>query len=142
MNSSNSYKPTPLERVLARITPEMQHRTDNRMMMAARIADVMKENNISQVQLAKMLDKHHSVITQWLSGTQNFTIDTLSDIETVLDINLLQVIDNQPIVIEFTFRTQQEVREVKPSHTSDSEPISNSQFNVFSKPQYLESTFC
>ena len=91
-----------LAELLDSIKPEEQHRTDNRMLLAARIADAMKEKGISQIVLAKKLGKHHSVITKWLSGTQNFTIDTLSDIESVLDIKLFQLVDIQSITNDFT----------------------------------------
>jgi ribosome-binding protein aMBF1 (putative translation factor) len=42
-------------------------------------------------QLAEALEQNPSVITKWLSGTHNFTSDTLSDIEEVLGISLLVV---------------------------------------------------
>ena len=42
--------------------------------------------------LAKALDiNNQSIISRWLSGTHNFTIDTLCDIERVLDINIINV---------------------------------------------------
>ena len=87
-----------LDELLDSITPEEQHRTDTRMQVAARLADALQEKNISQTQLAQMLGKHHSVVTKWLSGKHNFTIDTLSDIETALGVNLIQVTEIQPIV--------------------------------------------
>lgn len=87
-----------LDALLDSITPEEQHRTDNRMLLAAQIADALEAKGISQIQLAKTLGKHHSVITKWLSGTHNFTVDTLSDIESALGINLVQSLDNQPII--------------------------------------------
>ena len=84
-----------LDELLDNITPIEQHRTDNRMLLAVRIADAMKEKGISQILLAQKLGKHHSVITKWLSGTHNFTIDTLSDIEYILDIDLFQLEENK-----------------------------------------------
>ena len=84
-----------LDELLDGITPEAQYRTDNRMLLAAQIADAMQQKGISQIQLAQKLNKHHSVITKWLSGTQNFTIDTLSDIEYALGINLFLLSEPQ-----------------------------------------------
>jgi transcriptional regulator with XRE-family HTH domain len=126
LNSNTSL----LDQLLDSITPTEQHRTDNRMLIAARIDDVMQEKNISQTDLAKRLKKHHSVITQWLSGTQNFTLDTLSDIENVLGINLIQTFEPQPIVIECHFVIRQEVSAVSPNHLSDSEPFSRNNFSL------------
>jgi transcriptional regulator with XRE-family HTH domain len=126
LDSNTSF----IDQVLASITPAQQHRTDNRMLIAARIDDAMQEKNISQKELAKRLDKHHSVVTLWLSGTQNFTIDTLSDIETALGINLFQTIEPQPIVIEFHFVVEQKISPVGAYHLSDSEPISRNSFSL------------
>ena len=35
-----------------------------------------------------MLGQQPSVVTKWLSGTHNFTADTLADIQRVLEISL------------------------------------------------------
>jgi transcriptional regulator with XRE-family HTH domain len=90
-----------LDQIIDSITPLEQHRTDKRMLLAAKIADAMQAKKMSSVQLAKQLGKSPSVITKWLSGTHNFTSDTLSDIEFILDTHLLQVVDNQPIILKF-----------------------------------------
>ena len=110
-----------LDQLLDSITHEEQHRTDNRMLLAARIADVMREKGISQTQLAQKLGKSHSVVTKWLSGTHNFTCDTLSDIESALGITLLQFIEQQPIVNNFFIVAYQKVQTepFKPEHLSD-----------------------
>ena len=124
---------TLLDQLLDSITPAEQHRTDNRMLLAAQIDEAMQEKNVSQTELAKRLKKHHSVITQWLSGTQNFTIDTLSDIETALGISLFQTIEPQPIVIKCHFIVKQNVSAISPNHLSDSEPISRNNFSLSNK---------
>lgn len=85
-----------LSQLLDTISVEEQNRIDNRMLLAARIADAMKAQKINQKQLAVKMGKSHSVITKWLSGTHNFTIDTLSDLEVVLNISLLKTKKEQP----------------------------------------------
>ena len=116
-----NQKVSLLEQLLDNITPDEQHRTNNRMLLAARIADVLNEKNISQIQLAKMLGKHHSVITKWLSGTHNFTSDTLSDIEYALGITLFQIVEPQPINNNFVTISSQKIQNepIKPEHLSD-----------------------
>lgn len=99
--SNSPYEFKILESFIKKISPLEQHRTDNRMMLAAKIAEAMKEKCISSVQFAKELGKSPSVITKWLSGTHNFTCDTLSDIEFILGIQLLQLIDKQSIVYNY-----------------------------------------
>ncbi len=99
--SNPPYEFKILESFIKKISPIEQHRTDNRMMLAAKIAEVMKAKRISSVQLAKELGKSPSVITKWLSGTHNFTCDTLSDVEFVLGIKLLQLIEEQPVIYNY-----------------------------------------
>lgn len=82
-----------------RVKPQEQHRTDNRMGLAARIDDAMQEKGLSQKQLAERMGKNHSVITKWLSGKHNFTCDTLSDIESELGVALFQL-EDQPVARE------------------------------------------
>ena len=71
--------------------------TTSRMKLAAAIEDAMKAKNISKSQLAKSMNQNNSVITKWLSGTHNFTSDTLEQIGEFLEINLL--IDYNPATI-------------------------------------------
>ena len=75
--------------LLAEITPEEQARTYKQMAIAARIADALAAKGWSKVEFAARMGQQPSVITRWLSGTQNFTIDTLSDIEEMLEVHLL-----------------------------------------------------
>jgi ribosome-binding protein aMBF1 (putative translation factor) len=65
-----------------------QARIENRMMLAAKIFEAMQHQGISKSRLANMLGQHPSVVTKWLSGTHNFTADTLTDIENVLKIKV------------------------------------------------------
>lgn len=66
------------------------------MMLAAKIADGIKAKGWNNSDLARELDQHNSVISKWLSGTHNFTADTLFDIESVLGIDLFHWKDQQP----------------------------------------------
>ncbi len=78
-----------LNQLLHDITPTEQHRVDNKMRIAVKIKEAMETKGWKKVDLAKALNKEKSVITLWLSGTHNFKIDTLSDIERVLQVKLL-----------------------------------------------------
>ncbi|MGE4509397.1 MAG: hypothetical protein AB7D16_12320, partial [Eubacteriaceae bacterium] len=75
-----------LEKILEEITPEQQARTDVKMLLAARIADAMEAKGWNNKMLMEALDKKNpSEITRWLSGTHNFTVDTLADLGRVLE---------------------------------------------------------
>lgn len=78
-----------LESLLGEITPQEQTRNDQRMMLAVKIDDARKAKGWSQVEFAKAMGQQPSVISKWLSGTNNFTTDTLWDIEEKLGIELI-----------------------------------------------------
>ena len=50
---------------------------------------IMDKKGIRPTDLAKLLGKSDSEISKLLSGTHNFTLKTLSQIETVLDTNVI-----------------------------------------------------
>ena len=51
------------------------------MLIAARIDDALKAKNWTQKQLAEAMNKRPSEVTKWLSGTHNFTLETIAFIE-------------------------------------------------------------
>jgi transcriptional regulator with XRE-family HTH domain len=94
-----TYNDEALNRLFSEITAEEQAKTDAKMLLAVKIADAMKTKNWNNKRLMKEMGKtNQSEITRWLSGTQNFTVETLVDLERVLDIKLLQLQDNKPTI--------------------------------------------
>ena len=89
-----------LDEFLAGISENEQKETTARMKLAAAIDDAMKAQNISKSELAILTGQNNSVITKWLSGTQNFTTDTLEDIGQALHIDLLLDYKAAPVVLE------------------------------------------
>lgn len=80
-----------LDNLLAEITPEQQARTDRKMRIACIIDDAMKAKGYGKKQFADKVGRKPSEITKWLSGTHNFTIETISDIERVLGVRILNL---------------------------------------------------
>ncbi len=79
-----------IDHIMDSIAPVEQAKVDAKMILAARIQDAMKVKNWTKKDLMKAVKKSNpSIITKWLSGTQNFTIDTLVELEHALDIKLL-----------------------------------------------------
>lgn len=95
--TARTHHSTILEEFLALGTPEELARTENRMLLAAKIQDAMTSKGIGKKQLAEMMGQNPSVITKWLSGGHNFTVDTLTDIQRVLGVHLL-ALGEKPIV--------------------------------------------
>jgi transcriptional regulator with XRE-family HTH domain len=80
-----------LDRLLAAITPEEQELTDYKMKLAAKIYDGLQKKGWTQTQFAGVMGRSVSLVSRWLSGTHNFTVDTLIEIQRVLNIYLLDV---------------------------------------------------
>jgi transcriptional regulator with XRE-family HTH domain len=89
MNKAETYDSIDIMGLLKNISPEEYERTEKRMLLAARIDDEIKNKGWKKKDFAAALVKTPSEITKWLSGTHNFTSDTLFDIERVLNIKLI-----------------------------------------------------
>ncbi|MBK6979125.1 MAG: hypothetical protein IPH28_20175 [Cytophagaceae bacterium] len=76
-NKNENYK-NILDDIINDIDPAEQRRTNQRMLLAAAIEDGMKAKGWKKKDLMNAVGvKNQSVITKWLSGTHNFTADTL-----------------------------------------------------------------
>lgn len=95
--TARSHHSQVLEDFLSLGTEEEFARTKSRMMLAAKIQDAMAAKSMGKKELAEMMGQHPSVITKWLSGKHNFTVDTLADIERVLGVKLL-ALEEKPVV--------------------------------------------
>lgn len=73
-----------------------------KMRTAARIADAMEAAGLSKSQFARKMGKSPSEITKWLSGTHNFTIDSLQEISAVLGVEISSAID-EPMVYKMGY---------------------------------------
>ena len=91
---------TFLDNLLAEITPEQQARTDRKMRIACIIDDAMKAKGLGKKQFADKVGRKPSEITKWLSGTHNFTIETLADIERVLEIRILNLSNRRKSTVQ------------------------------------------
>jgi ribosome-binding protein aMBF1 (putative translation factor) len=66
-------------------------KTKRNMLLAARIDEALKAKGWSKKQLAETMHKNPSEVTKWLSGTHNFTLDTLYLIETYVGVKLFEI---------------------------------------------------
>ncbi len=94
-----TYSSKLIADILNTITPEDQAKVDKKMLLAVKIADGIKAKNWKPKDLLAALGKDTpSLVTKWLSGTHNFTTDTLMDLERVLNIRLLDIGEIKPAV--------------------------------------------
>jgi transcriptional regulator with XRE-family HTH domain len=95
MSNIKEYKMNAIDSILEGIDPKLEKQVELRMKLAVKIDKARKKMGLSKTQLAHRLSKKPSEITKWLGGTHNFTIDTLSDIQQLLGIELVDVDENQ-----------------------------------------------
>ncbi|MCA0428318.1 MAG: helix-turn-helix domain-containing protein [Bacteroidetes bacterium] len=95
--------------LLHEITPLEMKQTQVKMELAARIDDLIKNKGWNKSQFAEMLGKNPSEITKWLSGTHNFTLDTLTEIASILNLELSHLFGKEPVSLvhqkEFVVKT-------------------------------------
>jgi transcriptional regulator with XRE-family HTH domain len=89
MNKIPEYNSPLIDEIYQSISQTTFDFVANRMALASRINEAIKMRGWSQKQFAEAMNKKSSEISKWLSGTHNFTTDTLWHIEQVLGIRLL-----------------------------------------------------
>ena len=75
--------------ILASIPKNIKQYVRLSMDIASQINLILKQENLSQKELANRLGKKESEISKWLSGNHNFTLKSLSKIEAVLGQQIL-----------------------------------------------------
>jgi ribosome-binding protein aMBF1 (putative translation factor) len=89
------YKSPIVSSFIARRNPAEFEKTKRNMLLAALIDDALKAKNWNKKQLAEAMHKQPSEVTKWLSGTHNFTLETLYLIESYLDVTLFVIPNNE-----------------------------------------------
>jgi transcriptional regulator with XRE-family HTH domain len=94
---NENYSSKLIDDLLNHVTPEEQERINYKMLLAAKIHAALKAKGWKSLDLANALGlKSPSLVSKWLSGTHNFTIDTLLDIQRVLDIQFFNFKESAP----------------------------------------------
>lgn len=100
-----------IDDLLDSIDPVEQAKVDVKMLIAAKIADAMKAKGWRNNDLLKAVNKENpSIITKWLSGTHNFTVDTLVELGSALDIKLLNLSEPEVKVVMYFQSVSQKAR--------------------------------
>ena len=85
-----------LKEELEKVPPVTRKEVGFSFDIAKRIRDVLEKKHWSQVDLAKATGKKTPVITKWMSGTQNFTMRTIAEIEVALGEEIISVKKSKP----------------------------------------------
>jgi len=95
-----TYTSKLIDDLLDSIDPIDQEKVDAKMLLAAKIADAMKAKKWKNKDLLKAVGKDNpSIITKWLSGTHNFTMDTLIELQHALNIKLLALEEKENKIV-------------------------------------------
>lgn len=93
MKTPEPYHSAILDELLARITPQQQEKVSIKMLVAVRIADRLGDLHMQKKELAKACGlKGSSMVTKWLSGGHNFTLETLVDIAFALGVSVADLV--------------------------------------------------
>lgn len=80
MSKVEKHTSKMMQDLLEESSPVEMQQTRMKMFIAAKIDDALQSKEWTRSKLAKKLGKSRSEITKWLSGTHNFTVDTLTEI--------------------------------------------------------------
>ncbi len=89
MSKARQYDSPILRRIEERIPKELSEQIDRRMGLAVKIAETLRARGLTNQEFAFMMGKKPSEVSRWLSGTHNFTTETLWQMERVLNIQIL-----------------------------------------------------
>lgn len=99
MNKPKRHKSKLIQEIQQNRSAAEFEKTKKRMLLAVKIQDAIKAKGYSYTQFAAMMDQHVSVISKWVSGTHNFTTETLFEIEEKLKISLINTGEEKPAEI-------------------------------------------
>lgn len=108
MNNKETYNSKAIDSILNDIDPKLEKQVEFRMKLATKIDSARGKLGWSKKQLAEKLSKRPSEISKWLSGTHNFTTDTLFEIQLLMGIELINL-DDKPKeqIMHFSFEVTQ-----------------------------------
>lgn len=103
-NKVEEYSSDLFENIFNDISELEQKKIENKMMIAAKIEDALKSKNWNKKKfLLELGMKNQSIVSKWLSGSHNFTVDTLTEIEHILGTKFLNL-EEQIKEVKFVFQ--------------------------------------
>lgn len=113
--TARKYTSPVITQLLSEITPVEKLQTNTKMTLAARLYDLITARGWGKSEFAEKVNKNPSEITKWLSGTQNFTIDTLAEIGVILNMPVSELIAPKKVHIINRVQVVISVKEVQQS---------------------------
>ncbi len=114
-NPARKYKSRIVTELLSEITPVEKIQTSTKMTLAARLDDLIAARGWGKSEFAEKVNKNPSEITKWLSGTQNFTIDTLAEIAVALGMSVVELFAPKRVQVINKVKIVVKVEHVQPA---------------------------
>ncbi len=94
---------------------ENQDWLQHSQMIALKILRTLRAQGKSQTDLARALGVSKQQVNKWVKGKENFTLDTITKIESALDIFLIGVPVESPNINEAVVRAQNRINIKRPN---------------------------
>ncbi len=127
MSKAKNHTSNIIDDILNQTTEKEAGIVEYRMLLAVKIDNALKAKGWKKKGLAEATGKSRSTITQWLSGTHNFTSDTLWELGKILDVNLLNIED---------IKTTEQVNVYRINVSSEIKPEEEYKQNVWLNSQH------
>lgn len=125
---TREYNSPILQDLLEEVTPLEIEQANVKMQLAANIEDLIRSKGWSKTKFASELNKSQPEISKWLSGTHNFTVETLVQISQVLGVKITELFAQNKVkeVYSNTFSaaSYQYITYSTKNHTMNEDPIS------------------
>ena len=138
MNKPREYTDSIIDEILSEISPDEFLMTEKKMLLAARIDDAIKARGWQKQDLAKALHKRPSEISKWLSGTHNFTTETLWEIEKILGTDFINLQEQDAEETITRFKPAMLLQQVAERTSSGKYEIQTSNLDIVSEPDGIE----
>ncbi len=116
-NEARKYSSPKLKSLLEQISPQKREIIKVRMQVSARIEDLLEEKGWTKSKFAEKVNKHPSEITRWVSGTHNFSLETLTEIAIAFGIGTPELFESVPK--EASVKYELVVKYIFPAITND-----------------------
>jgi len=100
-NTAKKHQSSVVGELLNEITAVERVQTEYKMMLAARLDELIKLKGWTRSEFADKLGKKPSEITKFLSGTHNFTTDTLMEIAMLLGVHIAELFIYEPVQVVY-----------------------------------------
>ncbi|MEK6476040.1 helix-turn-helix transcriptional regulator [Catalinimonas sp. 4WD22] len=105
MSKAQKHRSELIQGLLSKSKPVDKQKARIKMIIAANIDEAIQEKGWTRSKLANELGVGRSLVSKWLSGTHNFTVDTLVDICQVLETSMVDLLQ-QAQKKEETYQSQ------------------------------------